>query len=354
MWHVLQLVFRIALAVAGAFCLLTACLAYPGEEGKMQSVLEDLWAKIDDRQKGALSAHTVFMQQVAKAASRGFDAVFGHELLSRRCLGVSVACSIASFGVLVFLSNFGDVLADKGWLQSSWKSDAVNALVGVCLAAVYLFLGSIPLIFKKFRFTKAWLFLIFVFVPFFWEAMQDDPLWTPMSLLRDFVPWGLLATAGAFGCDLLFIAATRRSLRWAGEMQKTFKISAVILLNILFGAGLVIVPLVYSFAYVVLDEAWGMSRPTEVKYKLANVVLAVAGSNTLDFLASIVFVVLALVLLIHRALWPVLNRSVFRLQEIGANGRRAILISLGAALLGAALGAHAPAWVRKVAELLGG
>jgi len=354
MWHVLQLAFRLALAVAGAFCLLTACLAYPGEEGKMQSVLEDLWAKIDDRQKGALSAHTVFMQQVAKATSRGFDAVFGHALLSRRCLGVSVAYSIASFGTLAFLDNFANVIADKGPLRDSWKGDASNALAGLSLAAVYLFVGSIPLIYKKFRFTKVWLFLILISVPFLWEAMQDDPVWAPANLLLDFVPWGLMATVGAFGCDVLFIAATRRSLRWAGEMQKTFKIAAVILLNVLFGIGLMVAPLIYSFAYVVLDEAWGLSRPTSVKYKLASVVFAVAGSNTLDFLASIVFVVLAVVLLIHRALWPVLNRSVFRLQEIGANGRRAILISLGAGLLGAALGAHAPAWARKAAELLKG
>jgi hypothetical protein len=68
MWHVLQLIFHAALAITGAFCLLTACLSYPGEEGQMQSGLEDLWAKIDDRQKGLLSAHAAFMQQVAKAA----------------------------------------------------------------------------------------------------------------------------------------------------------------------------------------------------------------------------------------------------------------------------------------------
>ncbi len=353
MWHILQIAFHTALAITGAFCLLTAGLAYPGEEGQMQSALEDLWAKVDDRQKGALSTHTAFMQQVAKAASRGFDAVFGHRLLSLRCLGVSISYSIASFGIVGFADNCYNLLADTSSFSRSWKSYGPDLLTSGYLAVIYLFVGSIPLIFKKFRFTKIWLFLIFVSVPFLWEAAQDNPSWAVKKVLMDFVSWGLLAIVLAFGCDLLFIAATRKSLRWAGEMRQTYKIAAVILLNVLLGVGLMIAPFFESLSYLIGD-AWDFWGGTTIQDEFARVVMIVAGSNTLDFLASSVFVVLALVLLIHRALWPLLNRSVFRLQEIGTRGRRAVLVSLGLGLLGVSTGANVAEWAKKASELLKG
>jgi hypothetical protein len=353
MLHVLQLVFHIASGVAGVFCLLTACLAYPGEEGQMQSVLEDLWTKIDDRQKGVLGAHTAFMQQVARAASRGFDQVFGHKLLSLRCLGVSVAYSIASFGLFAFLDNAENLLSGRMPIRESWSLFGSGLLEGGGLAALYMFLGSIPLIFKRFRFTKTWLLLILMTVPLLWEAGSDDPSWALKKMTIDFLSLGLPAVAGAFACDLFFIAVTRKLLRWAGEMKQSYKIAAVILLNILLGAGLVVAPFLGSMGYLAGDMLSFIAITTP-QDRIAAAVLFVAGSNTLDFMASCVFVALALALLIHRALWPLLNRSVFRLQEIGTRGRRALLVSLGAALLGIALGNNAAEWARKAAELFTG
>lgn len=350
MWHILQLAFHLSLAIAGAFCLLTACLAYPGEEGQMQSALEDLWAKIDDRQKDVLSAHTAFMQQVAKAASRGFDRVFGHELISIRCLGVSISYSIASVSLVGFGSNCWATHMDGLPLRKSWELNGSDLLASGCLTALYLFTGSIPLIFKNFRFMKTWLFLIVASVPFLWEAINDQPSWTLQRVLTDFASFGVVAMVGCFGCDLLFIAATRRSLRWAGEMRQTYKITAVILLNLLLGVGLMVAPFFEAFFYTVGNV---FSSPT-IEDKTAEVVMAVSASNAIDFLAASVFVVLAAVLLIHRALWPLLNRSIFRLQQIGGNGRRAILVSLGLMLLGAGSRANVVEWAQKATEFLKG
>jgi hypothetical protein len=313
----------------------------------MQSGLEDLWAKIDDRQKGLLSAHAAFMQQVAKAASRGFDRVFGHELISARCLGVSISYSIASYAVIGFVSNLKYLLSGGSPFKELWESWGSDMVATGCFAAGYLFIGSIPLIFKNFRFTKTWLFLILASFPFLWQAVGDEPSWTLKKILTDFVPWGFLAMAGCFGCDLLFIAATRRTLRWAGEMKQSYKIAVVILLNLLLGVILMAAPFFEAFSYLI-DGIFSVHAA--VMDKTATVVLVVAGSNTIDFLAASVFLLLAAALLIHRALWPLLNRSVFRLQEIGTKGRRAILISLGAAFLGAGMGANVAEWAKKAAE----
>jgi len=52
-------------------------------------------------------------------------------------------------------------------------------------------------------------------------------------------------------------------------------------------------------------------------------------------------------LLIHRAVWPILIRTLFRMQDIGTKGRRAILTAVGVALLGLVRCS-----VEKVPELL--
>ena len=64
------------------------------------------------------------------------------------------------------------------------------------------------------------------------------------------------------------------------------------------------------------------------------------------------FSVCALTLLLHRALWPVLNRTLFRLQYVGTNGRRAILLTIGFALIGAGIAGKVPEVVQKTIEAL--
>ncbi len=66
------------------------------------------------------------------------------------------------------------------------------------------------------------------------------------------------------------------------------------------------------------------------------------------------FVLLALVLLIHRAIWPLLTRTLFRMADIGTKGRRAILTTVGLALLAAGISGKVPELVQKLIEKLGG
>src|SRR5882672_5355411 len=109
MWNWVHLSARIFLCVVGAFCLVTAIFLYTGEEGRTQSALEDLWTRIDDRHKRVLSAHTAFMQQVARLETRYLDALFGHRLFSLRSVGVSLSFSVSSaalsFCIFSILSN---------------------------------------------------------------------------------------------------------------------------------------------------------------------------------------------------------------------------------------------------------
>jgi hypothetical protein len=48
----------------------------------------------------------------------------------------------------------------------------------------------------------------------------------------------------------------------------------------------------------------------------------VSSGNLFDALLALLFETLALTLLVHRVFWPLLSRILFRIQDIGTNGRR--------------------------------
>src|SRR5882724_2234547 len=103
MWHLLHLIAAPVEFLLGAFCLATAILLYPGEDGKIQSKLEDFWVHVDDTQHRALSRATRFMTAIARFETRVLDSVFGSKLISWRSIGVSVCFSLSVTVVLVLL-----------------------------------------------------------------------------------------------------------------------------------------------------------------------------------------------------------------------------------------------------------
>ena len=350
MWLALGILLRTAIAIAGIFCLLTAVLSYPGEEGRMQSVLEELWTRIDDRQTSVLSLHAAFMQQVAKSTARGLDLLFGHGLFTLRCLGASVCFSISSVA-LVFLC----MLLYPGNWHNLDKSDLLTLAILGCLGPLYLALGTIHLWFRGFRFTKTWLFLVLASACVLWGIGFSAPSLDFWHKLIYVATRGVPSIGACFLCDALFIAATRASLRWAGEMRSSWKIAVLVLLNLLLAAGLVLAPFYWAFETSLGSALDGMMTPGPTPTDSAtDIVMSASASNAIDVLAASAFVLLALALLVHRAIWPLLNRSIFRLQEIGTKSRRTILISLGLTLLAAGTGENTWHWVKKIAEMLTG
>jgi hypothetical protein len=87
--------------------------------------------------------------------------------------------------------------------------------------------------------------------------------------------------------------------------------------------------------------------------KVGEILLVVGASNLVDIALALLFAVLLLLLLTHYAIWPLLTRTLFRMQDIGTKGRRAILVTLGLALFGAA-GFHITGVWEKLIESLKG
>src|SRR5262249_43764247 len=65
--------------------------------------LEEWWIRIHDGQNAGLERNAAFLRTVARLTSASFDAIFGPHLFSLRCLGVSMAYSLASINATFIL-----------------------------------------------------------------------------------------------------------------------------------------------------------------------------------------------------------------------------------------------------------
>ena len=61
MWLMVHLIARPIELLLGVFCVLSAIVLYPDEEGKLQKQFEDFWICVDDYRQLALSWHAAFM-----------------------------------------------------------------------------------------------------------------------------------------------------------------------------------------------------------------------------------------------------------------------------------------------------
>jgi hypothetical protein len=76
-----------------------------------------------------------------------------------------------------------------------------------------------------------------------------------------------------------------------------------------------------------------------------------AAFNLFDVLVALLFVLLALVALSHRLLWPFVNRPIYAFANAGVVRRRKIFGTLGLTLLGVS-GMPGPDWLREMVGVL--
>ncbi|MGA7637346.1 MAG: hypothetical protein WCB00_10485, partial [Candidatus Acidiferrales bacterium] len=161
---------------------------------------------------------------------------------------------------------------------------------------------------------------------------------------------GIAILSGFIG-DVVFIACTRRILRWAGQMQSSLKVLVAVVSSFLLAVFLVSPPILAATIFA----RGGHADKAELGDLAVGFSSIAALANFFDAILAFLFVFLALMLLIHRLLWPLLNRSLFRLTDIGTKGRRAILSTIGFALLGTSVfGGEFPKVWEKIVEKFGG
>lgn len=300
--------------VMGFLLLYVAIFLYEDEEGRLQNRLEVWWIKVRYGRDRALSRAAEIFAFSTKAASQLFDKVFGPRLLSLRAVAVSLCLSMASLNLFApLLSIFGYGVPAPGSTSAIWT--------GLC----FLAFGFGRSLFDTKWMSRLWnIVLILVLAQNFGEIIVRVVFQMGLHAALRFLTFlGMLLTL-SFAFDLLFLGLTRWMVRRTSVMTKLPFMIGFLLLNILLAVALVFSPV------VILAK----SMPDEHHPSLLSLAaLAVIPLNSVDvMLCLFVFFVLAL-FVVHRLLWPLLERPLYAIARYGLIKRKALLWAVGLALI---------------------
>src|SRR5688572_25419920 len=151
-----SIALRILVCAIGAILIYAALFLYEDEESRLQSALEDWWVRIDERSHKALSKHTLFMHNIARLASSGFDKVFGKSLISPKFICASASYSIASF--LMVQATYFLLYANQ--LQLSVPLSTY--LITYAFSVFFIGLGSLHIWIDTPIAMKTWYLMVFI------------------------------------------------------------------------------------------------------------------------------------------------------------------------------------------------
>jgi hypothetical protein len=362
MTHLFITLARIVSIALGLLLILLSAVLYETEEGTIQNKLEEWWVVLCDTESRAVKKHAAFVAGVAALADRLFDRLFGQNLFSLRSLGVSGCFSLASLGLVCARGLYG-FLGD------------LPVSIYVCVVILLLVMGLAPAAlgarwFELRLFRALWLVgvVILIFVSFIgmdvvdwfnipWQTRLTDTgfdIGPPDSVQAVYYLIFIVVTIGS---DSLFIAATRWLLRISSKLDNRMKILGLMMGNVSLAFLLVVVP---------VSVAWGVKAVLEIirsrnifetvnqhvgfSNSRQSFLATLAASNMLDGVVACTFFILLFVLLLHRIIWPTVQRPIYALAARGIASRRKFCLFLGVALVG--LGGVPASVVSLIKELL--
>jgi hypothetical protein len=193
----------------------------------------------------------------------------------------------------------------------------------------------------------------------FWSEWIDDPSLSTViisfSLSVIYFPFQI----ASYVCDMLFVALTKKALAWCTELTDVKKIAGVLLLNLALGCSLVWLPLNSSTWITNLHHTAGGDGDTETfshfeavekASELASNGKLVAILNFVDGIVSLTFAFAAILIGVHKVLWPLLLRPLYSLQAVGIAKRRTLFAVTGMAMFSWG-GITLPESIQKIIDL---
>jgi len=316
---------RYALIAIGCLCLLAAS-CYEGEEDRIQNRIQEWWIRLDDTRQSALTRSALFLRAIARLTSCGFDWIFGKKLVSLRVIGVSICFSFAS----VVLFTLVEAKSGSFQIASPFPFGRLSFSVFVIgFALVPGMTESSPdwFIERGFLSPEKW-------VPVIWGiglcVNLSQLMWAVIlplyqvggSVLAAYVPVVLGIVLGvSLASDLICIGLTRWSLQLASQADQFLMIVVIMIINVLLVFVVVIAPVRIGVAIARFSFVLGAPIMFSILLNVINVVMCLS-----------VFLVASL-LLLHRVLWPVVERPLYLLQRYGVIKNKRLLWKLGLALV---------------------
>jgi hypothetical protein len=346
----------------GLLSLYISAVLYEDEEGRIQNRLEEWWIRLADKEKAAVSKHVEVVRKLARLTMLAFDTLFGKKLFSWSGFIMSCLVSLASYNLYVLAKMAINVYVFANTSLIDWG--AVAKYGG--LSSFFLCFATAPLIVKDEQLLRVWkLFasLTIIVSPailMLADVTLLDPFdYEPVGGAEQivygyfhFLPLILLSLA----CDFAFLAFTRKVLAWCTQLDRPVAMISTLVLNFCLALLLVWIPA--NLTSILHREYDGLDFDSFDKVyqwdqavdSLGDASEDLARFNVIDGCVAGLFFAIALLMLVHRLVWPTAERSVYALQKIGIVGRRKFLAIIGISLLGYG-GWALPESARKMLEL---
>jgi hypothetical protein len=306
----------------GAVALYAAVFMYEDQEGRWQNRIEKLWVVIHDRARLTGSKTSAFFNSVAAVVTRVFDWMFGRRMLSFRFIGVSSCYSLAGgylLGFLVFIIMFrpsnplGLNLSKElaGDLQLVKWAVFVGGVVLLILAILPSLLRSRwPVVLSLFPIVFS---ITGVLLDSF-RVLRHKHLQLPFfgALLLSLLS------------DILLLVLVRFTLHWISTKTNVFRIAVAILIQVGVFLCLIVVPLTAS-SVLTDTSAGGVLAQTSAPQILDFLAIF----NVFTGLASSLFLMVLLFVLLHRVFWPVLGKLFYPLARYELIRNKKFLFSVG-------------------------
>lgn len=349
---------RIIAGMVSAILIYSSLFLYESEEGNLQNKLVDLWIRIDDAQRYALAKHTMLMRSVASLITSGLNRIFGGRAFSIQSIGVSACYALAAlFLTMIILMQF--VSGKRAEIPSSFWTISLGALI----------LGSIPAMMQNSLWIRIW-FVFLCGIVLFKVAIPVIEISSIVSssdapqLAR--VLYLFLISFGIgiilFTLSVVLIRQVLRHISMSNSFLRMALISLWSLLPIILMYGLLKL-LEFRLSASSIPDIPTSSALSEADIKewfnnwsiIIDIFLVLAFilaylTNLVIVLISSLFIILGLIMLLHRILWPTIQRPVYTLQRLGIAKRSKLVAALGTLLLVYALGGLD--WLEKITDKL--
>jgi hypothetical protein len=340
-----SLFIRLILGLLGGICLFIGTFFREGEDGRLQSLLESLWIRIDDIQRHTVSRHISFLNVVAQVLGSRFDTIFGPALVSFQSIGVSVCYGLASDALFYIL-----IIYQRRFVGFT------DPLVATLL--LYLALGSILNLYQS-RVSRLIWFLIFLFV--LWRVTIGPDVTTSYSLYSEGYPANLVffpleqlirRTTGVvlFTSSVVLIRFCIKQIEHARSSRRIVTVALINSIPLTIQFGLMTSTASRLVGFVVRGVTHLIPALTTIKDSLLATyslgIFFAAGMNLPLVLSDIAFLLLAVILIAHRLSWSFMDRPVYALQRAGIAGRSKFLRRFGASLI--SLAVIPSSWVEKL------
>lgn len=300
------LLIRILSIILGVFILLCAT-THEQQDKYLQNWIERFWVNLDDRRNLAVSYHTKFMRQIAFITRNGLDRLFGKRLVSIRSVIVSLTLSASAFALSMWIALlvgshrpdiFFQYISDNSTLRNmndfniSFYYFVMREVSGFSCWILFLF-AVLPVMLDK-RWTWLWEVLgVFLWILLFSHLIE-------VKASYKFA----ISAIGGLTSSCIFVVVYRKILK-SGIYSDNFRYAAILaLVNLFLGVSMLLVPHEIS---LLLN-----------KYSFTTAAVSadfISVFNIFSALLCLFHLLLALTLIFHKSIWPILMRPVYMMQR---------------------------------------